>query len=410
MLVERTTLERELGHLGLRADRTANGGGSSFEVAVPDLFRDFTEAEQKAIRFTSTLEGGRPFNLTNIKGNFDGQGVSVGLMQWTLGAGSLQKLLRKFLQREPDRFRAVFDSAAADIESLLGADERVATNLAKHRTYANTVMNDAYYVTVGKTQKLRGKLAAAWKTRFERLVAEPAFQRIQIEAIRGSMGTAVAYCRKLGLVSDRALVLSFDGTAWPGPYWYDKESIKRKIDERIAAAASPVSERTKLTIVANAMGESAGDEWRQNALNRKLAIVNNAAYTRKGGKTPSIDVADLGLTDQPFTTSATSTPKSTAGTKTGSSKRAAAPKAPPAPAAVSIPQLWNPFVFARAYAAAQDAAKKYGNDLGQITDEVFYAIHPERDRRPIGATESIAKAEWKSLRASVVPRLLGKGS
>ncbi len=408
MLVERTTLERELGHLGLRTERAASGDESSFEVDVPDLFREFTEAEQKAIRFTSTLEGGRPFNLANIKGNFDGQGVSVGLMQWTLGAGSLQKLLRKFLQREPDRFRAVFDSAAAELESLLGADENVAANLAKHRTYANTVMNDAYYVTVGKTQKRRGKLAAPWRIRFERLVAEPAFQRIQIEAIRGSMGRAVAYCRKLGLVSDRALVLSFDGTAWPGPYWYDKKSIKRRIDARIAAAASPVSERTKLTIVANAMGESASDEWRQNALNRKLAIVNNTAYTRKGAKTPAIDVADLGLTDQPFTTSETASPKSTAGTKTASSKAAATPKA--APAAVSIPQLWNPFVFGRAYAAAQDAAKKYGNDLGQITDEVFYAIHPERDRRPIGATESTAKAEWSFLRASVVPRLLTKRS
>src|SRR5262245_35357675 len=55
----------------------------------------FTPAEEKALRITTTFETGRPLNPAGLAGNFDGQGLSFGMLQWNIGTGSLQPLLRE---------------------------------------------------------------------------------------------------------------------------------------------------------------------------------------------------------------------------------------------------------------------------------------------------------------------------
>jgi len=51
------------------------------------------------LTITSFFEGGTfKVNYSNITGNFDGQGLSVGTLQWAAGQGSLSKLLKTTLQ------------------------------------------------------------------------------------------------------------------------------------------------------------------------------------------------------------------------------------------------------------------------------------------------------------------------
>src|SRR5262245_6138993 len=80
-----------------------------------------SDSEAKALRITSTFETGKPGGFGGLTGNFDGQGLSFGLMNWNFGTGSLQPLLKEFLSKHPDRFRAAFGADAERIRQLLAA-------------------------------------------------------------------------------------------------------------------------------------------------------------------------------------------------------------------------------------------------------------------------------------------------
>lgn len=48
---------------------------------------------EKALHITSKFEGG---SYDNLAGNFDGMGISAGILQWNFGTGSLQQLLKMY--------------------------------------------------------------------------------------------------------------------------------------------------------------------------------------------------------------------------------------------------------------------------------------------------------------------------
>jgi hypothetical protein len=67
-------------------DTKSNLGG------IPPMFFD------KALITTGSFEGAGTFK--NVSGNFDGQGISAGILQWCLGQNSLQtKILRPYILR-----------------------------------------------------------------------------------------------------------------------------------------------------------------------------------------------------------------------------------------------------------------------------------------------------------------------
>lgn len=73
-----------------------------------DMFEFEKEALEVALNITGSFEGfGGWQNLTN---DFDGQGLSMGLMNQTLGTGSLQPLLLKMRQLHFDKFQSLFQA------------------------------------------------------------------------------------------------------------------------------------------------------------------------------------------------------------------------------------------------------------------------------------------------------------
>ncbi|MCB0412545.1 MAG: hypothetical protein KDD22_08475, partial [Bdellovibrionales bacterium] len=62
-----------------------------------------------ALNISGSFEG--PHHWENLTNNFDGMGLSLGLLNQTLGTGSLQPLLAKFRKRYPTSYAAVFTSS-----------------------------------------------------------------------------------------------------------------------------------------------------------------------------------------------------------------------------------------------------------------------------------------------------------
>lgn len=59
------------------------------------------KTEEKCFLLTAAFEGG---GYTALSGNFDGQGVSFGFLQWNLGRGTLQPLIKAMHEHDPVAF------------------------------------------------------------------------------------------------------------------------------------------------------------------------------------------------------------------------------------------------------------------------------------------------------------------
>ena len=120
---------------------------------------------------------------------FDGYGISFGLVNWNIGTGSLQPLLRDFAASEPARWKAVFGN---DAGSFWLSSKGTASTKDQLR-FAIEQMN-TWRVAKGKTT---WSVKEPWVTYFKRLSEDPGLQRIQVRYVRKLLDRARYFCEKL---------------------------------------------------------------------------------------------------------------------------------------------------------------------------------------------------------------------
>ena len=150
-----------------------------------------SSSEQKAVRITSTFETGRPGGFGGLTGNFDGQGLSFGLLNFTIKAGSLIPLLQEFINKYPSRYSAVFGKDAERFKDIVFATKPDPTNpkrrirdVDRQMEFVNNQMNSI-------PRKAKGnRIIEPWKTYFDWLEKDSEFRQIQVRAVRGALGRA----------------------------------------------------------------------------------------------------------------------------------------------------------------------------------------------------------------------------
>jgi hypothetical protein len=269
-----------------RAPRARAGTPAPMRAAgVAGGIPGFTAPEEKALRITTAFETGRPLDFGGLTGNFDGQGLSFGLLQWNVGTGSLQPLLREFASAAPARFDAVFGAQAPSLRALLAPGRSVADQLQ----WARSINDPA-----------QRRIVEPWKTAFERLAAEPDFRAIQLRAVRPRMDAAERNARQLGILGERGLALLFDNVTQNGPGWLHPQrlaAIRQRAAEARAARGQGVNERELLAIVANVVADTAHPRWREDVRRRRMTIVNGTGVVHR---TPFDLGRQFGLTDAPW--------------------------------------------------------------------------------------------------------------
>lgn len=68
--------------------------------------------DYKCLALTGSFETGSaiPDCFAGLSGDFDGQGISFGVIQWNFGQGSLQPLLKDMIQSHPDIMKEIFQA------------------------------------------------------------------------------------------------------------------------------------------------------------------------------------------------------------------------------------------------------------------------------------------------------------
>jgi hypothetical protein len=252
---------------------------------------ELTPAELKAVQITSTFETGRRGGFYGLSGNFDGQGLSFGLVNWTIGTGSLQPLLRDFAVQEPDRWATVFGPHAVRFLALITPKDKAGQ--AAQLRFAIDEMNVSRLVD----GRRKWSVKEPWVTYFKRLSEDPAFQRIQVRYVRDLLDRARSFCEYFGLKSERAFAFMFDAVSSHGKWWLTKK-FKNGVQKRRELLRSrltsleathgkgSVPERELLLAIADVLADTSGSRWSDKVRERKRWFVT-------GEHRRAAEVADL---------------------------------------------------------------------------------------------------------------------
>lgn len=142
----------------------------------------------KALMITGAFEG-RGFDA--LAGNFDGQGISAGILQWNFGQGSLQsKILKPFVAAHGmDALNKFFPISMEYVPSM-STSEGVA--FAKKYMLAGTAVK------------------AEWRKAWEAFLKDSRTIAIQKAAAASVADSAEKYCNAWGMSSERAFCWFFD--------------------------------------------------------------------------------------------------------------------------------------------------------------------------------------------------------
>jgi len=218
-----------------------------------------SQTRKKLLALTSAFETSTmpPHCYSAVSGNFDGQGISFGALQYNLGQGTLQPIIQSVYKSDPDGFIKAFGAGKAKI--LLNI-------LQKPRSQQITW---AASITAGR------KLVPEWTEAFRSFGQLSACQDAQVQASLPYYARAEGYCRQYGLRSERAYALMFDIAVQNGSI---KPSVAKIIATKMGVFNAISDQKGReweiMKAVANAVAEASNPRWVEDVRKRKLCIAN----------------------------------------------------------------------------------------------------------------------------------------
>lgn len=211
---------------------------------LPSLF-------ERCLGITAQFEG---HGFGQLQGNFDGAGLTWGIIGFTLKSQEIQALLAETEAAAPGTLARV-------LGPLLPSWQRVvAKPLAEQIAWADSISSGPS----------KSRVPPEWKDAFERLADEPIVKRLQMQrAYDKYFLPACASARRLGLVSELGIELAFDVHVQNGSFKPDAFALAAALP-----AGTPEIERRRR--LANAVANSANPRWVEDVRERKLTLANGA--------------------------------------------------------------------------------------------------------------------------------------
>jgi hypothetical protein len=255
----------------LKKFRPADKGRLEFETWESLTGQSVPPAPKRVFQITCAFEG-HAFN--RVAGNFDGAGVTWGLIGFTLKHGELGKILSRIQATKPELIIRAFGPEAA---------KKLVTALKKPLE-EQMALADQFSIPPKKA-----RLADPWRLGFELLGEDPDVQALQVAiAEQDYVQPAIRTAERLGLTTELGLALTFDIHVQNGSI---KPLAQEQIDREIASQR-PRSERAKRVIIANAVADHAR-AFREDVRARKLAIATGSGVVHGS----HFALADFGLED-----------------------------------------------------------------------------------------------------------------
>lgn len=158
-----------------------------------------------------------------VTGNFDGQGLSLGYLQWNIGSGTLQPLLTEMaFGQASQQFDEIFSAKVTDTD---GTQKTMAQVLKKVLGQSHNEQL-AFFKSINNS---KNQIVEPWRSAFNKLLKNSEFGLIQDKHATKYQNNATKIFNETGVNSVRGYALAFDIAVQNG-------SIKAKAKELIEGA------------------------------------------------------------------------------------------------------------------------------------------------------------------------------
>jgi peptidoglycan hydrolase-like protein with peptidoglycan-binding domain len=228
-------------------------------LPVPELF-------ERALGVTADFEG---HGYTLAQGNFDGAGITWGIIGFTLQHGEIPAIVLEINSSRPELVRLAFGDLTARLIQVMRA------SLEKQMEFADSV-------SIGP------KLAEPWRSAFALFGDLEEVKQVQLRRAREQYFVpAIDTARRLGLTTELGLALAFDIHVQNG-------GVKKAIEKDILS--QPFStERKKRVALANAVADASKPKYKEDVRDRKLTLATGSGKVHGAAFT----VRDWGLDELP---------------------------------------------------------------------------------------------------------------
>lgn len=202
----------------------------------------------RCLGLTATFEG---HGFTLAQGNFDGAGLTWGIIGFTLKHGELKKIIKAAFAEDPELVRSCFGDKTDELLEILEKplDQQIA--------WADSI----------SIPPSKAPLQEPWKSAFAKFGNTPLAQRLQLERVRDAYyKPALETAKKFGLKTEVGTALCFDIHVQNGGVKAAAENVVRSM------MSDGMSESEVRVLIANAVADNALPQWREDVRTRKVAI------------------------------------------------------------------------------------------------------------------------------------------
>ena len=218
---------------------------------------------ERCLQLAAAFEG---TGFKKVCGNFDGAGITWGIIGFTLVNGELANLLAKIKAADPTLIAQAFGANEPTLLTMCGAGSTHAEKIA----WANSISTGANRIHV----------VEPWNTAFETLGAFPQVQALQVARARDKYWIiAQNDAAALGMSDELDCALMYDIAVQNG-------GVPSRADVLAAfAAENPGTPFAKRMIVSRLVAEASAPQWQHDVRLRKEGIsagqatVHGASYT-----------------------------------------------------------------------------------------------------------------------------------
>lgn len=224
------------------------------EIPTPAILQK--SLAYRCLALTGSFETNAPVPdcFAGLSGDFDGQGISFGVLQWNLGQGSLQPLLIEMNRKHTKLLKKLLHNNYPLFLTFLKADR------AEQVAWSRSIQDP-----------IRHTIFEPWRGLLKGLGRMPEFQEIEAAHAETIFKSALKLCRSYKLWSERAVALMFDIVVQNGSIsnivraqiLHDYEKIDPGLKEEETEVA-------RMTIIANRRAEAANPRWVEDVRSRKL--------------------------------------------------------------------------------------------------------------------------------------------
>jgi len=234
--------------------------GALFQEEIPEPSIVGESLGYRSLALTGSFETGRdiPECFTGLGGDFDGQGMSFGVLQWNFGQGTLQPLLRDMLEKHPRIAKNIFQTNYSIFKEALDSEKEELMAFA--RSIQHPVQHYVY---------------EPWRGMFKALGRTEEFQKIEVRYADRLFRKAGELCAEYGLWSERAVTLMFDIQVQNGNIsTLTKTQILSELGTLPRDLSREELEVHKMRIVANRRAEASNPKWVEDVRARKLCCAH----------------------------------------------------------------------------------------------------------------------------------------